>query len=484
MVNWQEPQRQSAVGIFLFAGKAFRETIAVILITFGSLIRKQKSTGAYLVAIALLAVFIFGRALLEYLYFRFYILDGQLVVKKGLFSKKHIAIPFERIQTVQLEQNLFHRIIHHYRVSIDTAGTEKSEVTIHALSYNKALSLKAALTEHNMVPQTENNAIETKDHIISLSFKDLMKLAISHNHLETVGLIIAFAIARFQDIKEMFGIDAYDYLEEQGKEVAVTSQIVAISIFFALAFAIMISVLRIVLKFSDLQITLSGKGFNLKHGLLHSKQQFIGSNKIQYIQWSANWIRRKLGMYMFHVKTTGEEDLKNKQRIQVPVTRFEFLKTLSAYYQPELPSAESDINSIQKVYAFRKTLLIGFPVTIVITTALYFAIDWWCLLFLLWLAYFHIKNVIYRRNFSYWVNEDALEIASGVWGRKRLILNWHKMQVVSISQGIYQRSHRLADLIIHTASGDVTIPYISLQEAQILSDYAAYKAESSQKRWM
>jgi putative membrane protein len=483
-MNWQEPQRQSAIGIFLFAGKAFREMIAVVLIVFGSLIRKQKSTSAYLLTLGLLALFIFGRALLEYLYFRFYILEGQLVVKKGLFSKKHIAIPFERIQTVQLEQNLFHRIIHHYRVSIDTAGTEKSEVTIHALSYNKALSLKAALTEHVIVNTTEPSAVESQDHTIKLSFKDLMKLAISHNHLETIGLIIAFILARFNDIKEMFGIDAYDYLEEHGKQVAVTTQIIAISAFFAIAFAILISILRIVLKFSDLQITLSDKGFNLKHGLLHSKQQFIGSNKIQYIQWSANWIRRKIGMYMFHVKTTGEDELKNKQKIQLPVTRAEFLGTLSAYYQPSMPSASSEYNTIQKVYAIRKTLLVGIPVTIVLTTALFFAVEWWSLLFLLWLVYFHCSNIIYRKNFCFWVNDEGLEIASGVWGRKRLVLNWHKMQVVSISQGIYQRSHRLADLIIHTASGDVVLPYITLDEAQMLSDYAAYKAESSQKRWM
>ncbi len=483
-MNWQEPQRQSAIGIFLFAGKAFREMIAIVLIMFGSLIRKEKSTSAYLITLLILAVIIFGRALLEYLYFRFYILDEQFVVKKGLFAKKNIVIPFERIQTVQLEQSLFHRIIHHYKVSIDTAGSDKAEVTIHALPYDKALSLKAALTEHADQAVENIDSATTQNHIISLSFKDLMKLAISHNHLETVGLMIAFLLARFNDIKDWFGIDAYDYLEEHGKEVAVTTQAIGMLIFFALIIAILISVLRIVLKFSDLQITLSDKGFNLKHGLLNSKQQFIGSNKIQYVQWNANWIRRKIGMYIFHVKTTGEQDIKNKQKIQVPVTRADFLTTLAAYYQSIFPSAENNANNIQKVYAFRKTLLIGFPTTIVITTALYFAVDWWSLLFLLWLIYFHFRNIIYRNNFSFWVNDDALEITSGVWGRQRLILNWHKMQVVTISQGIYQRSHELADLIIHTASGDVVLPYITLEQAQMLSDYAAMKAESSQKRWM
>jgi putative membrane protein len=299
-----------------------------------------------------------------------------------------------------------------------------------------------------------------------------------------VGLIIAFALARFHDIEEWFGIDAYDWMESHGKQVAITTQVIAISAFIALAFAILISVVRIILKFSDLQITLTEKGFNLKHGLVHSHQQFIGASKIQFIQWNANWIRRKIGMYMFHVKTTGEQHIKNKRRIQVPVTRKEHIYKLAAYYQEELPSESNIAYHIQPQYVFRRTLWVGLPVTLFFIVAGSFFMKWQALWFGLLLIYFIIRNFIFRRNFRFWVKEAAIEISSGVWGRQRIILNWHKLQVVTIKQGIYQRQKGFADLLLQTASGNIVLPYITLEQASMLSDYAAMKTESTQQRWM
>jgi putative membrane protein len=481
MADWQQPQRQSAVGIFLFAAKAFREFIALSIIMIGSLSRKHKPVYVWLITFSSIAVLVFGRAFLEYFFFRFHISENQLIVKKGIFAKKTIIIPFDRIQSVQMEQNLFHRIIHHFRLSIDTAGTEKAEVTIHSLSYNKAVSLKQALTGENLVSHSE---AETSSQIIHLSTGDLFKLAISHNHLETFVLVVTFALSRFNDIKDGFGIDAYDWMEKQGKHVAVTAQIIAAAIGFALFIAILISIVRIILKFSDLTITLTEKGFNLKHGLLHSHQQFIGANKIQYIQWNANWIRRKIGMYMFHVKTIGEEHIKNKRKIQVPITRKEYLQKLTSYYQLNIPSENNVALGIQPQYIFRKTLFGGLPLTVVIVWLFYFMIEWQALWFSLLLLYFIFRNSIFRKNFSFWVNDDAIEVCSGFWGRKRIVLNWHKLQVVTIKQGIYQRQKKLANLVLHTASGDVVLPYITLEQAQMLSDVAAMKAESVQKKWM
>lgn len=480
MTNWEQPQRQSAVGIFLFAAKAFREFIGILLVTFGSLIRNNRSTTAFYLATGGFALLIFGRAILQYFYFRFYVSEHQLIVKKGVFARKQIIIPFERIQTVQLEQNLLHRLIDHYRVTVDTAGTDKTEVLIQSLPHGKAQELKAILTSGKpAVREGEDGAT-----IIRLSAADLLKLAVSYNHIETIGLIVSFLLARFNDIKDWFGIDPYGYLEHEGKQFSMTARIIAIGVFFAVAIAILISVVRIVLRFGNLQITLTEKGFQLRQGVIHSKQQFIGAGKIQFIQWNANWVRRRLGMYMFHVKSTGEAEIKNRQKIQLPVTRMSILRTLAGYYQQSLPSEHEPPLRIQRAYAFRRTLIIGIPVFIVAFTILYFFVEWQALWALLWLCYFHLRNRVYQRNFRYWVADEGIEISTGVWGRQRVVLNWQKIQLVSISQGIYQRHHQLADLLLRTAAGDVKLPYITLQKAQQLCDFAAMKVESSQSKWM
>ncbi|MCE3282762.1 MAG: hypothetical protein K0Q66_1499, partial [Chitinophagaceae bacterium] len=316
MLNWSEPQKQSSVGMVIFAAKTFREMLAVVVITIGSLSRKSQPFHVWLLIVGSMFLLIFLKAFLEYYFFTFHIAENQLIIKKGVFSKKTLVIPFGRIQTVQLHQSLLHRLINHYRIAIDTAGSEETEVSIHALSYAKALNLKEVLTQEAATPVAVPG---TESSVIRLAPKDLFKMALSANHLETFGLIIAFVLARFEDVKDLLGINAYDWMESHGKTVTFTAELAGIIIFFALAFSILISVLRIILRFSDLSIHLGEKGFQLKHGLLSSQQQFIGARKIQFIQWNANWIRRKIGMYMYHVKTAGEDELKKKQRINMPV---------------------------------------------------------------------------------------------------------------------------------------------------------------------
>lgn len=482
MDNWSAPQRQSAFGIFMFAGKAVREVVALVLILTGSWLNKKKPFSTFALLIGGTALYIFGKAFLEYFFFTFHISENQLIVKKGIFSKRTLIIPFDRIQTVQLHQNLLHKIIGHCKVAIDTAGTDKSEVTIQSLQYNKALSLKELLT-HETVQQVVVTP-ESKQNTIALAAGDLFKMAVSANHLETFGLIIAFVLARFNDVKELLGIDAYDYMEEHGKEVTFTAQMTGVIIFFTLLFAMVISVLRIILKYSNLTIQLDEKGFHLKHGLLNSQQQFIGARKIQYVLWKANWIRRKIGLYMFHVKTAGEDDLKKKQRIHVPVTKEDHLQKLASYYQSELPSQQTEANIIHLSYAYRRVLLIGLPLTIIAISIAFIWWQWNSLWIAAWLIYFFITNMIYRNNFRFWVSENAIEISRGIWGREKLILNWQKLQLVTVQQSIYQRRNKLASLSLLTASGVVNIPYLKEDEARFLADYAAMKTESSQKNWM
>ena len=63
-------------------------------------------------------------------------------------------------------------------------------------------------------------------------------------------------------------------------------------------------------------------------------------------------------------------------------------------------------------------------------------------------------------------------------GREELVLRWDKIQSVSIEQSIYQEGRDLATVYLYTAGGTVTVPYIRLQEAREVINYALYKIES------
>jgi putative membrane protein len=108
----------------------------------------------------------------------------------------------------------------------------------------------------------------------------------------------------------------------------------------------------------------------------------------------------------------------------------------------------------------------------------------WLLLLLGWIPYVAIQAFFFRRNFQLFVNTGALQVNSGVWGRKVQIVKWYKGQQVRLQQSIYQRSKGLATLKLSTAGGTITIPYIPLALAQQLQDYTLYEVERTNKAWM
>ena len=75
-------------------------------------------------------------------------------------------------------------------------------------------------------------------------------------------------------------------------------------------------------------------------------------------------------------------------------------------------------------------------------------------------------------------------IRGGLFGDKAETLPLIKLQNVEISQSPYKRRKKLANVKIHTAAGNVTIPYVDYNRAIQLSDYILYKTESSNNKWM
>jgi putative membrane protein len=118
--------------------------------------------------------------------------------------------------------------------------------------------------------------------------------------------------------------------------------------------------------------------------------------------------------------------------------------------------------------------------------AILLLIKWnpWYFLMLLYIPITAGQAYLFRRNFRLYIAADALQIDSGIWGRKTQIVRWYKTQQVTVQQSIYQRQHGLATLQVSTAGGTISIPFIPLELARQLHDYALYEIERSDRSWM
>ncbi len=99
----------------------------------------------------LLAGFIFfaGRFLREFLYFRFYFYNigsDVVVIRKGIISRNEATIPYNKIQNVFVDQDLWDRILGLYDVHMATADYQSAYIGhIDGVSAQSAQVLKNLL---------------------------------------------------------------------------------------------------------------------------------------------------------------------------------------------------------------------------------------------------------------------------------------------------------------------------------------------------
>jgi uncharacterized membrane protein YdbT with pleckstrin-like domain len=489
MKTFETPQRQSPLALVMMFFKIFRTVITVIWpILIGLLLgqKKENSELKWLIAGGAILLFILVRTVLDYLYFRFSIKDGQLVVRKGFFYKTAITVPLERIQAVHLEQGFLHAATLTHKLIIDTAGKEGAEVTIYAIPSSDAVALRTLIL--NRVDEKEITAETTPATklVSKLDLSGLLKLSLSANHIETIAIVMAFLFSRYEDVKPLIeNTPLLKNVISYGEAVKYTWQLITTLFFIVTIITIIISCIRIFLRFYNYTVRMDRKGYYIRWGLLQVRQKMIPFKRIQMIMWRSNFLRRLIGLALLNLKVAGTDETKKKVLIELPITDKQQIRQIVPVYQPALPAETGTIGQkIHRSYAYRKTLFVTLPVLLVAAGLAALVWQWYALLVFIWLPYSLGLQLLYCHNFRFWVTREGLQQYKSTWGRAEAILNWKNIQYVQVRQSLYQKRKGLATLIIHTAGGRFELPYINHNDSLQISNYALYRTESSQQKWM
>lgn len=481
-IDWSQPQRQPLGGLLIAFSKVLWEVIKKgwwLLLVF---LLKDKPEEASrvnryeVIALAIVALTFIG-TLLQYFYFRFYISNNELIIKKGWLKKQTLIIPLAKIQTVHIEASLLHQVLNLVKVAVDTAGSDKTEVQIDALSRPMAEALQQQLGTNKSAD--ENLIKEKPKPVIQLSGTDLLKLSISANHLETFFLLLSFGVGIYTNLKD---IDI-TFLPN-ASHIGFSGIMLLLATVVVLIGTILISVIRICLRFYGLTVFQSSGGLAIRSGLTNIKEQVVAARKVQAITWKANWIRQHLGLWLLEFRIAGNDELKKKQKVQIPVPQSAALPALINTYYPEPQTNGIVFLRIHSSYVLRRLLVAGFlpAILLMVITA------WWwkykVLFFLIIPLVVGINAALYQKRFKFWSFSEVALIDKSTWGLEKVLLLWYKIQSVQLKQSLFQRKRALATVVFYTAGGKFSAPFIPLEEARQLVNYAVYKIESNTERWM
>lgn len=428
-------------------------------------------------------------AIASYFKYYFHIEEDELIVNKGIFQKKKTSIPFERIQTVNLEQNIFHQILNVYKVVVDTAGSSKEEFVFDALKKEEAEALRTYILEKKE-EQFSGHYDEIRDQptfgnekvILTIGLSKLLKIGITENHFKSFGLILAFGYWIYENLSEI-GFDLVDNYGNEIKDKSTLGFVVFWGVFFFII-SFGVSLIRTVLTHFNLTFGRTQNGFIVRQGLLTKSNVSALDQKIQMLVFSDSILKKLLGYKDMFFKQASSIEVQNKKSIKIPgCTEYHIgLVTNELYNNENLDNliyfpVEKDYLYRVWMYEFLATIIlvsIGIilkqPVTIFLVTSVG--------LYLMSAMYFHYKKT------RYGFNHEMIRINGGTFGDKATILPIHKIQAVKLRQSPYQHRKNLATIVLYTASGGTAIPYVKLDLAQKIADYFLYRIEKDRRKWM
>ena len=503
-IDWTKPQRQAPIGLVIFSIETIRKLVRIFWpIILGLFFGKGKSTDSdslrddiYLYGSIILVLFVLVNSLLSYWFFRFRIVDNELVIKKGYLKKINLSIPLERIQTVNIKQNIIQKILNLVAVDIDTAGANETEVKLIAVRRFVAEDLREKVKQREkqfkkeLVKDISNEEVEEEasQTILALSLRDVVKVGLTENHLRSFSIILASVFWLYSQIEEFYKVDTDKFLNTSTDAIGAfdfTNSFWFFVILFLFLVSVFISFVISFIRFYELKLKKQSNSFKLSFGLISTKEITVPMSKIQLISWHRNPLRQMLLFETLKIKQASSDDkVKKKQAIEIPACGLKHQKEIkNAIFGENEPVFSKTIKS-HWLYYLRAFIFVS--VLFVLPTIFY----WWddkeyqlslIIYELFWASFYTLAY--FRRGFR--ISETQLELTKGHVSKTIYQLQNYKIQSVKFRQNIFIKRRGLADVVVYTAAGEnLTIPYIPEQYAKDLCNFLLYKIESTSKAWM
>jgi len=495
MHNFSIPSRQSAKGVavllFLSFIKFIKQAyILVIIFAFRFISDPSKFLGSlpYLgLAFFALLVYLLIFNYLKFKNFKFHIEGGQFILAEGILNKKNTAVSFDKIQNVNMKQNVLHQFLNVVQLDIDTAGDKATEISITALEKSKALALKKILLRSGKATQKTENKEQPKDKI-RISTRSLFLTGISENHVKSFIFLAAACIGLFSDVedvlKSMGQEELYQTIENDVLGFNPDGLVLLlIGVALVLMISILYSISSIFIKNYGLTIATKKNKVEVSKGFFNKISYSLNINRVQSVHYETNYLKRMLGLYNLKIlqAMATEKSKKNIQIVGIQEDELRFVEKLLFAINPFTSGNK------EKPHTYYRTQLLyrAAFVLLLVSCVGFIGFGSQFLLLLIVIIPIVIRLLFLKYQKSYYVlSRDFIILGSGSISTFTSIVESHKMQSVTIHQNFFQKRKKVADLNIFVASTKITLPCVEYDRAIKMYNYLLFHVESSNKDWI
>ncbi len=407
--------------------------------------------------------------------------ENELRVEYGLIVKKKRYIPFDRIQSLNYKEGIFHRIFGLVQVMVETAGSTngKPEVILSAITKDAAAlieqvtrkrkeqkqedELQAAdmvsleKSDQSQSHQENHITIQGINQIASLdpsprvihkmNTKDLIILATTSS---SMGVVIAGVAAVLSQFAEYI---PFEWLfEELSSFVKIGFMVIALAVFASFMITWIVAVIITFINYYDFTIIEENERLTITRGFLEKKKVTIPLNRIQAIKIVENPLRQMFGFAAVAVESAsggfGGEEKK--------ITLFPLIKKKSLYDplgdlfpQFEWQQALTKPPKKAKPFFYRIDFLWILPI---IALCSYFWFPYG-LLSLLILVPVILLGLWQFKTAGYGISGNQLTLCYRIFSRVTFIVEKKRIQAMDCRQTYFQKRKEIASVQVTVMSG-------------------------------
>ncbi len=394
-----------------------------------------------------------GWGVLSWLRYQFMVEDGVLKVERGVLFRKKQYIARSRIQTIDLVEGLVQRLFGVVKLQVQTAGGQKPEAIMSAVSRVDAEQIRRQLLEidadqHNCAEEQnvdgERPTLVDSNPSYRLSGPRLLIMAITSS---SIGVVASFLAAGYSQVGNFLGDDnVFHYLTDWLYEMPIVFTIVG-----ALLFSWVLAIAGTVLKYYGFSIRLSGEKLHISRGLLERRQVAIPLARIQAIRIVESPLRQPFGWLAVYVESAGYGKGKGESTLLFPLLKRSELLAFIASMAPQF-LVEYELNRLPR-RSMRKFVIMHTLVALLLSAPFCYFAPWGYMALLLVPISAAWGFAKYKESGWTWVDGSRMLIMqSRLIARTIVYIPKNRIQYFELKQSPFQRKTELATISATVAS--------------------------------
>lgn len=427
--------------------------------------------------------------------------EDAIIWEKNTLHKKTLTIGIKNISSINIERNLFERIVGTAKLKLDTASLSTADSTDvlfvfrleDAMRYKEYLEGKASISDDSRVASTGADEKEaghgktiSADDAVAAEYTSQLTEILRHCFYDISIVSVLFCVL-------LTGVGIYLAVDslKSGNIEAVTGDIIAaVVVIGPFLYAFFRSTLGKLLDYYNLTVSRKGNQIHMKYGLLKVKEYVVPVEKINAVKIRQTWIGRLCKRYNASIECVGVGDEKEEiAQLTLSLPYEEMNRRLSGLLPEYNLTPVKDMKKIPKAALLHKTG--GLVIFTVIVTAFWIGtavafremgateIDktFGCIataLILAIYAYIILTLILQMRTEAVGLYNGFMAIATGSFGRSIVITPYKKIQYVSINKFPFCRFTGLVSGNIHILAQGLnsikSVPYIRETDVELLKE--------------